>query len=133
MAQGRFIDTFAPPSLLAFRPLRPADAPACVALLRAEGARGALLDAALLVRLLAERRIVARAFDDAAIATALSVSLHTVHKRWQAIYARAAEALPEVLGATAAGHDMAGVRGVEKRKLLVEFARAHPQELRPWA
>jgi len=70
-------------------------------------------------------------FDDAAIATELSVSLHTVYKRWRAIYARAAEVLPAVVGAAGTGAD--GVRGTEKRKLLVEFARAHLEELRPWS
>lgn len=70
-------------------------------------------------------------FDDEAIASELNVSLHTVFKRWRAIYARAAEALPALLRA-AAGNGAAGVRGGEKRKLMVEFVRAHPEELRPW-
>lgn len=70
-------------------------------------------------------------FDDEAIAAQLHVSLHTVHKRWRAIYARAADALPALVSA-AAGGTAKGVRGGEKRKRLVEFARAHPEELRPW-
>ncbi len=69
-------------------------------------------------------------FDDAAIAAELHVSLHTIYKRWRAIYARASEAAPAVIDAASS---VAGTRGAEKRKRLVEFARAHPEELRPWA
>jgi hypothetical protein len=73
-------------------------------------------------------------FDDGAIARQLNVSLHTVHKRWRAIYARAAEALPalhrERPRLTA---DALAVRGAEKRRRLVEYARSHPEELRPWS
>ena len=51
-------------SMFMFRPLRPADVPGCVALMRDDGARGALLDAALIARLLQQRRLVARAFEE---------------------------------------------------------------------
>jgi DNA-binding CsgD family transcriptional regulator len=73
-------------------------------------------------------------FDDGAIAQQLHVSLHTVQKRWRAIYARAAETLPALLRerprVTA---DASAVRGAEKRRRLVEYARTHPEELRPWS
>lgn len=71
-------------------------------------------------------------FDDPAIASELDVSLHTVHKRWRAIHVRVAETLPSIVGAALAGNGAAGVRGAEKRTLIVEFVRAHPEELRPW-
>lgn len=71
-------------------------------------------------------------FDDHVIAAERNVSLHTVFKRWRAIYARVAETLPAIVGAAATANDGKGVRGGEKRKLLVEFARVHPEELRPW-
>lgn len=71
-------------------------------------------------------------FDDASIAADLNVTLHTVHKRWRAIYARAADALPELLSPPVEPAARVG-RGLEKRKLLVEYARHHPEELRPWS
>ncbi len=70
-------------------------------------------------------------FDDAAIAADLGVTLHTVHKRWRAIYARVADALPGLLACPVEPAAHAG-RGLEKRKRLVEYARHHPEELRPW-
>jgi DNA-binding CsgD family transcriptional regulator len=67
--------------------------------------------------------------DDAAIAAALGITLHTVHKRWRAIHARAGDALPGLLPAPPAPP---AARGPDKRKRLVEYARQHPEELRPW-
>ncbi len=73
-------------------------------------------------------------FDDGAIAKELNVSLHTVHKRWRAIYARAAETLPALLRERPrAAADASAVRGAEKRRRLVEYTRNHPEELRPWS
>jgi len=71
-------------------------------------------------------------FDDAAIAAELGVTLHTVHKRWRAIYERVGDALPGLLAEAAAPVTRSG-RGLEKRKRIVEYARHHPEELRPWS
>ncbi|MCS7102213.1 MAG: hypothetical protein NZL99_11000 [Burkholderiaceae bacterium] len=69
-------------------------------------------------------------WDDREIARGLGISPHTVHKRWRAIYERAS-LLPALAPAGAA--EGSGRRGTEKRRLLVEYARAHPEELRPYA
>jgi DNA-binding CsgD family transcriptional regulator len=86
---------------------------------------------------LAHREILELAslgFDDASIAAALGIAIDTVHKRWRKIYERAQERMPALVSPTADAvspeHPRA-TRGPEKRRALIEFARLHPEELRP--
>lgn len=76
--------------------------------------------------------LAALGFDDAAIARELAISLHTVHKRWRAIYERASAAYPGLAAGAPYSGGTGGRRGLEKRRLIVEYVRAHPEELRPY-
>ncbi len=72
--------------------------------------------------------------DDGRIASTLGIAIDTVHKRWRSIHERALELMPMLLdgGHAKAGNGSEhGRRGTEKRRALVEFARLHPEELRP--
>lgn len=70
-----------------------------------------------------------RGCTDEEMAAELGIAWHTVRKRWGAIFQRAGQALPGLLGNGAAA---GAVRGTEKRRPLLSFLQAHPQELRPW-
>ncbi|HEX3141603.1 MAG TPA: hypothetical protein VHQ87_16220, partial [Rhizobacter sp.] len=83
----------------------------------------------------AEQRLLRRAlFDesDEDIAALLGVSMHTVKKLWRAIYARVEDRFATLLAepGVPAGD---GVRGPEKRRILLRHLRQHPEELRPHA
>jgi len=69
---------------------------------------------------------------DEEIAAELGITWNTVRKRWHAIFQRADQALPGLLGdVPVAGSGTA--RGLEKRRPLLSFLEAHPEELRPWS
>ena len=70
-----------------------------------------------------------RGCTDEVAAAELGIGRDTVHKRWAAIFERAGQALPGLLGQDAAG---AVVRGTEKRRPLLQFLADNPQELRPF-
>ena len=65
---------------------------------------------------------------DAEIAQALSVSPSAVQKRWRAVYERVAALQPDFF--PDAAHS-AATRGMEKRRHLLGYLRAHLEELRP--
>lgn len=78
--------------------------------------------------------LAALGFEDARIAEALDVALDTIRKRWRAIHERVLDRMPELFSSSPvrdAGSRNRAVRGPEKRRTLVEFARTHPEELRP--
>lgn len=83
----------------------------------------------------AEQRLLRRALFDEAdedIAALLGVSMHTVKKLWRAIYARVEERFPSLLAEPGAPAGE-GVRGPEKRRILLRHLRQHLEELRPHA
>lgn len=75
-------------------------------------------------------RLALAALTDEAIAGELGLALITVKKRWQAMYQRLAVAGVDLLAETDGLHPLSH-RRLERRRLLVEFVRAHPEELRP--
>ncbi|MGH9486565.1 MAG: hypothetical protein ACRD04_03120 [Terriglobales bacterium] len=85
-----------------------------------------------------EQRLLLAAFEtgattDRELAAALRLSLPSVKKMWLSAYARAAAVLPEMLpGRAMEGRD-AMERGKEKKRRLLAYVRAHPEELRPVA
>lgn len=83
----------------------------------------------------AEQRLLSKALEgltDQQIAESLDLSLNTLKSTWRSIYERVQMHAPHVLGSTR--DDLgAGVRGGEKRRNVLTFAEAHPQELRPYA
>ena len=68
--------------------------------------------------------------DDAETAQFLSISASAVQKRWKAIYEKAETALPNLFPADDR-LPAARTRGTEKRRFLLSYLRAHPEELRP--
>jgi hypothetical protein len=83
-----------------------------------------------------EQEILKRALidqTDAEIATALNISISTVHKRWQSLFDRAAESNIRWLPIEEPTSDQRRGRGVEKRRHLLAYIRCHPEELRPIA
>jgi DNA-binding CsgD family transcriptional regulator len=80
----------------------------------------------------AEQRIALRALDgasDRAIAEALRLSTETVRSNWRSIYRRLDHVLPEFAAPAGHGEDMA--RGLEKRRVAIEYLRQNMHELRP--
>ena len=65
--------------------------------------------------------------DDEA-ADALCVSHAAIRKRWESLYAKVISAAPTLLGETAS---LPARRGPEKRRRLIAYLQAHPEELRP--
>ena len=57
------------------------------------------------------------------------MSLPTIHKRWQTLFARVQDIHPDLL--PDAPLDGQAGRGSEKRRPLLNYLRAHPEELRP--
>ncbi|MBX3619459.1 MAG: hypothetical protein KF891_05650 [Rhizobacter sp.] len=83
----------------------------------------------------AEQRLLRRALFDESdddIAALLGVSMHTIKKLWRAIYARVDERFAALLAEPGAPVGD-GVRGPEKRRLLLRYLRQHLEELRPHA
>lgn len=66
---------------------------------------------------------------DVELTARLGLAPSTIKSRWRGIYARAAHELPDVVGGRTppAGRDG---RGREKRRRLLAYLRAHPEELR---
>jgi DNA-binding CsgD family transcriptional regulator len=80
----------------------------------------------------AEQRVALRALDgasDRAIADALGLSTETVRSNWRSIYQRLHHVLADVSVAVNHGEDTA--RGVEKRRVAIEYLRQNMHELRP--
>lgn len=69
--------------------------------------------------------------DDTQIARGLCVSLATVRKRWRELYERVTAVAPDFFPAVGPT-DTDGARGTEKRRRLLQYLRAHPEELRPY-
>ena len=65
---------------------------------------------------------------DTKLAEALDVSVSAVKNWWQLIYERVGKADPDLLPPASAGQ----TRGPEKRRLLLQYLREHPEELRPY-
>ncbi len=80
----------------------------------------------------AEQRVVLHALDgasDRALAETLGLSIETVHSEWRSIYRRLARELqePGAIGSS----DIGATRGLEKRRIAIEYFRQNMQELRP--
>jgi DNA-binding CsgD family transcriptional regulator len=81
---------------------------------------------------MAEQRIVLKALDalsDRSLARILGLSPETVRSYWRSIYQRLEHAVP-AMRATAADQT---TRGLEKRRLAIEYFRQNMHELRPSA
>lgn len=81
---------------------------------------------------LAEQRVILRALDgasDRSIADSLGLSPETVRSNWRSIYRRLGQVLPEPGPAAPTGDETA--RGLEKRRIAVEYLRQNLHELRP--
>jgi DNA-binding CsgD family transcriptional regulator len=79
-----------------------------------------------------EQRVALRALDgssDRAIATALGLSPETVRSSWRSMYARLAGHLPGLERPSRRGGE--DTRGLEKRRLAIEYLRQNMHELRP--
>ncbi len=68
--------------------------------------------------------------SDEEAADGLSVSPSTVQKRWRTVYERVAAAEPGFFPAEG-GAGAPSARGAAKRRHLLAYLRAHPEELRP--
>ena len=81
----------------------------------------------------AEQRLLNTALNNATddeIAEALTVSISTVKKCWQSVYAKASLRLPELLPDDCCELSGRG-RGAEKKRRVLSYLRSHPEELRP--
>ena len=79
-----------------------------------------------------EQRVVLKALDgasDRTMAASLQLSSETVRSNWRSIYRRVAWELPEI--DALAPHGPASTRGLEKRRIAIEYFRQNMQELRP--
>lgn len=82
----------------------------------------------------AERRMLRLAvtqMTDEQIGEELGVSLHGLKKLWRSIHHRALDAMPHLF--EDGGVVEAGTRGPEKRRVLLQYLRQHPEELRPYS
>lgn len=80
----------------------------------------------------AEQRVALRALrgaSDRAIATALGLSTETVRSNWRSIYQRLTHVLADVEAPALQPDD--GARGLEKRRVAIEYLRQNMHELRP--
>jgi hypothetical protein len=67
---------------------------------------------------------------DTELAAKLNLSLSTVKKRWNSLFARFAEVRPDLLPEADARESES--RGLQKRHRILAYVRAHPQEVRPY-
>jgi hypothetical protein len=67
---------------------------------------------------------------DTELAVKLNLSLSTVKKRWNSLFARFAEARPDLLPDSDTRENES--RGLQKRHRILAYVRAHPQEVRPY-
>jgi DNA-binding CsgD family transcriptional regulator len=80
----------------------------------------------------AEQRVALRALDgasDRAIAETLGLSTETVHSNWRSIYRRLDHVLADGDARGGRGDDTS--RGLEKRRVAIEYLRQNMHELRP--
>jgi hypothetical protein len=80
----------------------------------------------------AEQRVALRALDgasDRTIAASLGLSSETVRSNWRSIYRRLANVLPAF--ETQLQHAEDASRGLEKRRVAIEYLRQNLHELRP--
>jgi len=82
----------------------------------------------------AERRLLRLAvtqLTDEQIGDELGLSVHALKKLWRSANQRALDTMPHLFDEA---HDTsAGTRGPEKRRVLLQYLRQHPEELRPYA
>jgi DNA-binding CsgD family transcriptional regulator len=81
---------------------------------------------------IAEQRVGLRSLDgasDRAIAETLGLSTETVRSSWRSIYRRLDHVLPDFAAPAAHGDETA--RGLEKRRVAIEYLRQNMHELRP--
>lgn len=81
---------------------------------------------------IAEQRVVLRALDGASdrmIADALGLSTETVRSNWRSIYRRLDQVFAGIGSHAGTGDDTA--RGLEKRRVAIEYLRQNMHELRP--
>jgi len=81
---------------------------------------------------LAEQRVALRALDgssDRAIAESLGLSVETVRSNWRSIYQRLGHVLGGADAPASRGDALA--RGLEKRRVAIEYLRQNLHELRP--
>jgi hypothetical protein len=69
-----------------------------------------------------------RDLTDEEVAHALNIQVSGVKKRWRSLFERVSAVRPDLLPDD--GFD--GVRGREKRRLILAYVREHPEELRPF-
>ena len=72
---------------------------------------------------------------DQRIAVRLQVSTDAVKKAWRAIIAEACQSIPSLQvepQERVVDSGEAAVRGMERRRIVIEFLRQHLEELRPW-
>lgn len=84
----------------------------------------------------AERRLLRLAvtdLTDEAIGDELGISGHGVKKLWRQVHQRAQDAMPGLFGGAGAQPLGDGGRGPEKRRVLLQYLRQHPEELRPYS
>jgi DNA-binding CsgD family transcriptional regulator len=80
----------------------------------------------------AEQRVALRALDgasDRTIAASLGLSTETVRSNWRSIYRRLANVLPAFEAQLQHAEDAS--RGLEKRRVAIEYLRQNLHELRP--
>ena len=80
----------------------------------------------------AEQRVALRALDgasDRAIAETLGLSSETVRSNWRSIYRRLDHVLSDASAPAGQGNDAS--RGLEKRRVAIEYLRQNMHELRP--
>lgn len=75
-------------------------------------------------------RLAVGALTDQGIAQALGVAPITVKKHWAAIYQKVERSGVLVLGGQNSDQDFASRRGPEKRRLVIEYVRDHPEKIR---
>jgi hypothetical protein len=81
-----------------------------------------------------EQNILRHALDgktDEAIARAGSISLATAKKRFRTIYEKVRDGVPQAASLFSESLTE-GARGAEARRLLLNYIREHPEELRPY-
>ncbi|RZL31849.1 MAG: hypothetical protein EOP35_21195 [Rubrivivax sp.] len=82
-----------------------------------------------------ERRMLRLAvtdLTDEAIGDELGISSHGVKKLWRQAHQRAQDVMPGLFGGGSQPAGEGGGRGPEKRRVLLQYLRQHPEELRPY-
>lgn len=77
-------------------------------------------------------RLAVADLTDDQIGDELGLSAHTVKKLWKSIHQRAADRMPDLFDDDPALAE-SGTRGPEKRRILLQYLRQHPEELRPYS